>query len=294
MYRVQYLDGDRWRIVNRGDKTVFVGNKPQAEEWLDYQENVQSQSSARTSCFREIVRRLHPCQMRRARLLNVTLAGWARQYICAFALAFGNILSGRKSERPSLRFRRISVTQQNMFRRKAVSSAWLFTWGLALFGVLQIARVDLPWQHGVCGPWGCGPPPQALAACHLFWLVLLFPPALFVIARLPSALDGKAGWILVGTATVGIAAIALYESMTWLPHALDWQRRYFIHRCLFAVATLVEVPLMEALVLGVILWAISFGRAADDLPRSTSLTAKDPVGDGQDPEDGESAPRSAS
>ena len=177
------------------------------------------------------------------------------------------------------------MTQQNLFRRTAVSSAWLLTWGLALYGVLQVARVDLPWQHGVCGPWGCGPIPQALAACHLFWLVLLFPPTLFAVARFPSALVGKLGWVLAGTGTVGIAAIVLNESTTWLPQALDWQRRYFIHRCLFNLATLVEVPLVEALFLGIAMRAISSRRAAHDRPRSGILTAKNPLRDGQDRED---------
>jgi hypothetical protein len=47
-WRVEYQDGDRWEIVNSGEQTVFAGNKLQAEEWLDCQENAQWQSSSRT------------------------------------------------------------------------------------------------------------------------------------------------------------------------------------------------------------------------------------------------------
>jgi len=39
-YRVQCVDGNRWRIVDRSEKLVFVGTKEQGEDWLDRQENL--------------------------------------------------------------------------------------------------------------------------------------------------------------------------------------------------------------------------------------------------------------
>jgi hypothetical protein len=181
------------------------------------------------------------------------------------------------------------VKEQQAFGRTAISSVRLVIWGLALYGVLRFAKMDLPWQHHICGPWGCGAPPHALAACHLFWLLLLFPPALMLTARFPPALVGKVGWALIGIGAVGIAAIVFHESTSWLPQAFDWQRRYFVHRCLFSVATLVEVPFVEALVLGAVLSAHSSARAnsavtprgaaASELPMIANHMTPAPVGE---------------
>jgi hypothetical protein len=41
MYRVQSITGERWEIVDSNDRTVFVGTKSQAEDWLDFQENAR-------------------------------------------------------------------------------------------------------------------------------------------------------------------------------------------------------------------------------------------------------------
>ncbi len=41
MYRVQSITGDRWEIVDSNDRTVFVGTRQQAEDWLDFRENAQ-------------------------------------------------------------------------------------------------------------------------------------------------------------------------------------------------------------------------------------------------------------
>ncbi len=46
MYAVKYINGSQWHIVDSNQQTVFVGNKQQAEEWLDLQENAQRQAAA--------------------------------------------------------------------------------------------------------------------------------------------------------------------------------------------------------------------------------------------------------
>ena len=48
-------------------------------------------------------------------------------------------------------------------------------WSGLLFGSLSVANLPGDWGHGICGPWGCGPPMQALVACHFAWLVVLAP-----------------------------------------------------------------------------------------------------------------------
>ncbi len=106
MYRVESLVGDRWSIVDDGGQMVFVGNKLQAEEWLDCQENAQWETSGRRSWFRELVRRLQPCQIRGARLLNMALAGWARQFVRVFCARIWQHPQRPQGGRPSLRLRR--------------------------------------------------------------------------------------------------------------------------------------------------------------------------------------------
>jgi hypothetical protein len=151
-------------------------------------------------------------------------------------------------------------------RRAVPSSAWLAVWGLALHGVLNVVRVHVDWEHGICGPWGCGPPPQALAACHLFWLVLLTPSVLFFGTRLPRFVAQRVAWILAGLGILGLAAVAFHEFTTWLPQADDWHRRYFVHRCAFTAATLIEIPMAEFLVLGLAMWVMARARRPSLVP----------------------------
>jgi hypothetical protein len=135
-------------------------------------------------------------------------------------------------------------------KRAAVFSSCVSAWGLALYAALNVARLNLRWEHGICGPWGCGPPPEALAACHLFWLALLTPPAWLLGARLSRSGAQRVGWTLTGLGVLGLAGVVFHEMATWLSPYDDWHCRYFAHRCLFAVATLIEIPIAEILALG--------------------------------------------
>jgi len=44
MYSVKYLFGEKWQIVGKNHCTCFTGNQQQAEEWLDFQDNLARQS----------------------------------------------------------------------------------------------------------------------------------------------------------------------------------------------------------------------------------------------------------
>ena len=53
--------------------------------------------------------------------------------------------------------------------------AYCCVYGVGAFGALQLGRLEL--GHSICGPWGCGPPTEALLAMHCFWLVSLLVAA---------------------------------------------------------------------------------------------------------------------
>jgi len=40
MYRIEYVVGDHWSVIDARDRTVFVGTKQRVENWLDLQENL--------------------------------------------------------------------------------------------------------------------------------------------------------------------------------------------------------------------------------------------------------------
>lgn len=123
-------------------------------------------------------------------------------------------------------------------------------WGGALFGVLQLYRLPDAAGHSICGPWGCGPPIQALAACHGFWLVLFSLPTGLLCRRLDPRTLRRTGLLLVAGGILGLAGIAVWEGIHWWPRASEFQRHYIVQRYLFVVATLVDVPVVEIVIVG--------------------------------------------
>ena len=67
--------------------------------------------------------------------------------------------------------------------RRITSTASPIAWALAAFGALSLANLPGEYGHSLCGPWGCLPPLQALAAMHLFWVVVLGPPVAWALMK---------------------------------------------------------------------------------------------------------------
>ena len=145
----------------------------------------------------------------------------------------------------------------------------LVGWAGALYAVLSLSSISGNWGHTICGPWGCGPPLQALLGCHGFWVLLLTPPAIMAIRRWSGRTLQQAGIALGIVAVLGLVGIVVWDSVTWLPKASDWHRQYLIERCLFVVATLVDVPLVPLSLIG-----IAFGIAGSI--RSRNLAEQNP------------------
>lgn len=132
----------------------------------------------------------------------------------------------------------------------------LFTWPRAVgsvawvalvFGTLQIGNLAAFGDHTICGPWGCGPPTEALIAWNGFWLALLMPSVLFVCLRMPlRQLVRPTTWVLAILSIVAIAWMS-WQGWTWIANRPESYHQYVVQHMLFSVATLVDVPLLPCL-----------------------------------------------
>jgi len=146
--------------------------------------------------------------------------------------------------------------------RIAILVTGLTIWGLALFGVLQIGLLAGAGGHAhgavsICGPWGCGPPVSALVAMHGFWTLLAMPPLGLISQTWQRRHVHQLGRILWISAAVVIAGVVLWQTFIWWPTANRLQRPYIVHRCLFSLVMLVDLPVLPALLGGITLCAMS-------------------------------------
>lgn len=128
-------------------------------------------------------------------------------------------------------------------------------WGTALWASLLIRHAPGDWGHFLCGPWGCGPPLQALAACHLAWLLILLAPTVAVARsrRLSRRAKSRLGAVLCLLSVAIIGAVVVHAHMTALPWGSAMQSGYLWQRSAFALATAVDIPAFQLLACGMLL-----------------------------------------
>jgi hypothetical protein len=142
--------------------------------------------------------------------------------------------------------------------------AWrLGLWGLASWLVLQLHDLSFAGKHSICGPWGCGPTIPALLAAHGFWLITLVPLAYWARSTLAGSMRIVLGRILLGLSTGGIVSYLIWELAHWPLTEHAGLGKYTVQRCLFAMATLVEVPLIQGVIAGLILTGTTRRSALD-------------------------------
>lgn len=146
----------------------------------------------------------------------------------------------------------------------------LIAWSVLLGLALGIAQLPGDWGHGVCGAWGCGPPLQALIACHSAWLVVLLPAALWLRKGWPGSGSRTVGAALLLTAGVGLGWQAAEEFHVWWDVASPWRQGLFLRRVGFVVATRVELPLFELIPAGLLLLWPSVQRTNGPRPSATA------------------------
>jgi hypothetical protein len=154
------------------------------------------------------------------------------------------------------------------------SMIWLLAscaWGVCLWWTLLLQKLPTSafGEHTVCGAWGCGPPLPVLLACHVFWMVLLTPPAFVTALRLPAHRVRFFGTLLVVLGLSGLVAVGVWEAATWLREASEWQRRFFVQRYLFSIVTLTDFPILEILIVGAGLWLAEGRRSRSAIPTSS-------------------------
>ena len=143
---------------------------------------------------------------------------------------------------------------------RAIFVAALASWALAAFGALMIVEIPGEFGESLCGVWGCLPPMQALVAMHLFWLVLLVPPAALVGLRLPRLAAIRLGVLMVLVGTAAAAAVVGLDVARWLSAMEPELHGYAGRRALYSLATHTDAPMVQAVVAGVICWGIAWRR----------------------------------
>ena len=122
-------------------------------------------------------------------------------------------------------------------------------WLLGMWGSLRIHELDLHLGgHSVCGPWGCGPPLEALLGYHSFWLVLIGPIAIAIGAYLAPSSRRKLGLAVLGIGVVALAIVAGGDTFRY------WQSSgssaYLLQRFFFTMVTKVDLPMLQVIAVG--------------------------------------------
>ena len=153
----------------------------------------------------------------------------------------------------------------------------LLLW-LALPAWLAIALVilrlgDTPGYTESCpleGPWGCLPPPAALAALHAFWLMVLAPLVAWTILNLDRQRLKCVGAIACTVGLVGLLALlgwAIATGQDWYGELTAWLVGF---RLFFLIATSTQLPVVQCVLVGLVLWVSSRMKRVGD-PRSPTI-----------------------
>ena len=123
-------------------------------------------------------------------------------------------------------------------------------WLAAAVAALSVAAIPYDFGESLCGVWGCFPPIPALAAVHLLWVVLL-AAGVWAVLRWRRGLLRPVGWVLI-TASVATAATVLGGDVgAWVERVPAEYKVFWPKRVGYRLATLTDVPIVQALLAGV-------------------------------------------
>ena len=137
-------------------------------------------------------------------------------------------------------------------------SLWVVPWGAAVFGSLQIHKLDLGLAaHDICGPWGCGPPLESLIGYHSFWFLLVTALVFGVGAVLSRSNARRVGLALLAFGLVAALGYAGWDAATYAWKAGSAQ--YAVQRFFFTLATSVDLPTLQIAVAGLAMMLMKRG-----------------------------------
>lgn len=124
----------------------------------------------------------------------------------------------------------------------------ILVWFGLMFASLQTEQLNL--GHDFCGPWGCGPPTEAILGIHLFWIAFVFPPVIYFAFAI--AMPWRTiGLMMVGSAILGMIGFGIYDYLgtngSFYDAGFVWQRY------LLSLASLADVPLVQVMLAGIFL-----------------------------------------
>ncbi|MFV2065444.1 MAG: hypothetical protein ACC645_00580 [Pirellulales bacterium] len=144
----------------------------------------------------------------------------------------------------------VTPTDVRAWGRISRAAGWIVLWTVALYGTLQIARLSGPWDHAICGPWGCGPPLSALVACHAFWSVLIGGTVMVAVRCWSGATLATVGRLLAVGGLIGLVVLAIWGVVHGSPAGEGILRPYLVQRYLFVLLTSIDTPIVELTVAG--------------------------------------------
>ena len=122
--------------------------------------------------------------------------------------------------------------------------AWLF----CAWGSLLLHTMDLNLGHSICGPWGCGPPVEALLGFHAFSLTMLVPLVVGAGFYFSPTTSRKMG---MGIAVLGVLLVGATAGRATYNHWVSsGSAEYLIQKFFFSIATNVDVPMLQIVAAG--------------------------------------------
>ena len=112
------------------------------------------------------------------------------------------------------------------------------------------------------------PPLQALLALHGLWLLLMIPLVIWALRQWTAAKLYWLGSLLTFLALVVLGVVITRDVVSWLPSVSEEDRRYLAQRVAYSLAIWTDVPVVQALIAGVVSMLVGRRRrvVADEQP----------------------------
>jgi hypothetical protein len=133
---------------------------------------------------------------------------------------------------------------------------WVIAWALTALAALSVAWLPGDFGESLCGPWGCLPPLQALAAMHLFWAVAFVPFVAWGPTKAKPRQLRLVGMLVFLGSLLAIVVVIGRDLLGWLPQMPADVQAFWPRRALYTLATLSDVPLVQGLLAGAICWSV--------------------------------------